>query len=93
MSDGEHQHEWEIALPFWIDTEAYSDRDRLLFVAGYEFALIVRALEAGDGVQRPIHRENESRARMLAGRFKRSCTITPHVGYEGCETWSDLVIQ
>lgn len=47
-----------LVTPFWIDTEGYSDRDRLMFVAGVEFQMIREELEVGGA--RPIHRENET---------------------------------
>ncbi len=79
-------------IPFWIDTDGYSDRDRLMFVAGFEFAKIVRVLEREEPYDGPIHRENESRIRLLCSKFGRTCQIEPHFGYRGCETWSQLVV-
>lgn len=85
--------EWNCLMPFWIDTEAYSDRDRLMFVAGVEFEMVSRLLEEGWTGTRPIHRENESRVRMMAAKMKiPGVHIRQHEGYEGCETWSDLEV-
>jgi hypothetical protein len=90
--DGEHK-DWGLILPFWIDTDAYTDRDREMFVSGYEFAMLAALVESGESFQKPIHRENESRVRMLCGRRQRQCSITPHEGYDGCETWSELKVE
>lgn len=84
---------WGLAMPFWIDTDGYTDRDREMFVCGVEFQMIYREAMAGTFIDRPIHRENESRVRMMLGKLRIGCTITPHEGYEGCETWSDLVCE
>lgn len=81
---------WGLVCPFWIDTDAYSDRDREMFVAGVEFQMVYALLTDGWRGSRPVHRENESRLRMLCGRLKVPCEITPHTGYDGCETWSDF---
>jgi hypothetical protein len=84
-----------LVCPFWIDTDAYSDRDRAMFVAGYEFALILRSLEEDDGYSaRTIHRENESRVRMAAGRFGRRITVAAcPAGQDPSGTWSFLEIE
>lgn len=85
--------QFECIEPFWIDTDGYTDRDREMFVCGAEFMLILARLREdllpALGPM-PIHRENESRLRLLCGRNGLKCTITPHKGYEGCETWSDF---
>jgi len=91
MEDGDEK--WECVVPFWIDTDGYSDRDREMFVCGIEFQMLLADLGSGDEIRRPIHRENESRVRMLCGKVKRRCKITAHSGYDGCETWSDLFIE
>lgn len=79
-------------LPFWIDIDAYTDRDRLMFVCGFEFQQVYTAALKDGRVERPVHRENESRIRMMCGKFGWQCEIVPHEGYEGCETWSDLAL-
>lgn len=83
---------WGIVLPFWIDTDAYTDRDRLMFTCGVEYEMVAKLLNDGWYGSRPIHRENESRIRMMAGKMGVRCEIRPHEGYDGCETWSDLII-
>jgi len=63
----EESGEFQMHLPFWIDTDAYSERDQDMFVAGYEFCQVVLVLEArGVEFRTTIHRENESRVRMAA---------------------------
>lgn len=84
-----------LVLPFWIDTDAYTARDQEMFVAGFEFCQIVdRMRNNSDAHSTTIHRENESRVRMAAGRLGREVSI------EQCEaeldpdgTWSYLEIK
>jgi len=85
--------DWKLEMPFWIDTDGYTDRDREMFCCGYEFRQIHSQAVLGLEVKRPIHRDNESRVRMMCGKLGRKCEITPHEGYEGCEAWSDLHIH
>jgi hypothetical protein len=73
--DGSRPGSYRMSMPFWIDTDAYSDRDREMFVAGVEFEMIYCQLEAGGPFKRTIHRENESRTRMMCGRLGRRCSI------------------
>ena len=62
--------EYGMVQPFWIDTDAYTDRDRQMFVCGVEFEMVHQLLEAGVfDHQRKIPTENESRLRMLCGRY------------------------
>jgi hypothetical protein len=75
MSDD--KAEWGIVMPFWIDTDGYTDRDREMFVCGVEFQMLYEELKAGGPVCRGIHSENESRARMMAHKMGRKCTIEP----------------
>lgn len=83
---------FNILMPFWIDTDGYTDRDREMFVCGVEFMRIYDLVKQRKGVFQPIHRENASRVRMLCGQLQVPCTITPHGGYDGCETWAELEI-
>ena len=85
--------EYGLVQSFFIDTDAYSNRDRNMFVAGFEFDHVLDLVDRGWHGERPIHRENESRLRMALGRRKVSFTIAPHDGYEGCETWSQLIVH
>ena len=68
--------QYELHIPFWIDVDAYSDRDRLMFVCGCEYIMICNALGCGKYVNKQaIHVENESRLRMFCGRMKIKYTI------------------
>lgn len=40
MPDDESDAEYALELPYWIDTDAYSDRDREMFVCGAEFTAL-----------------------------------------------------
>lgn len=89
---GEQENEqWGLVMPFWMDTDAYTARDRDMFTAGYEFCMVYELLQGGWRGNRPIHRENESRIRMMCGKLGVPCEIRQHEGYEGCETWSNLI--
>lgn len=100
MSDNEEPESnggalFEPVMPFWIDTDAYSDRDRLMFVCGYEFAQTHARLnsEIGDEYHRPIHRENESRMRMMCAKLGRQCEIEPWESPDDPDgTWSFLTV-
>lgn len=80
--------EFELAMPFWIDTEAYSDKDRTMFVCGYEFAEVYQALLMDGEYVGNIHKENESRIRMMAGKLQKKCIIE---SIDEC--WSSAVIS
>lgn len=90
----EDYHDYHLMCPFWIDTDAYTDRDRLMFVAGYEFHLVLRHIRTDSGtLSTTIHRENESRIRMACGRFERVCKIDPcEPEHDPDGTWSYLEI-
>ena len=87
--DTEGHKEYQCAMPFWIDTDAYTDRDREMFVCGYEFHSIYNNLRDGLPVSQPIHRENESRVRMMCGKLGVHCTITQDDKYGD---WSHLEV-
>lgn len=77
-------------IPFVIDGDGYSDRDRAMFVAGYEFCQVATMLadHPGEPISRPIHSENEDRIRVLCNREKRT------VRFEKInECWSHLEIE
>lgn len=78
-----------LILPFFIDTEGYSDRDRAMFVAGAEFAMKMAEIEAGWRGAAPVHRENESRFRMACGRLGLRVSVRPLDGYDD---WSELEV-
>lgn len=70
--------QYELVTPFWTDTDGYTDRDRVMFAAGFEFAELRRAMIACDCEgSRVIQTENESRVRMLCARYGYTCAITP----------------
>ncbi len=76
---------YELEMPFWIDTEAYSDRDREMFICGVEFEMLrVECLNPHRTVLRTIHVENESRARMMACQLGRKAAVEP----SGVDGWS-----
>jgi hypothetical protein len=85
--DHEHGDEFSLVTPFWIDTDGYSDRDRLMFSCGVEFQMTRELLATGDHFSRPIHAENESRLRMLCGRAGRTFEIT-----QVSDQWSNLEV-
>lgn len=79
--------EFGLVTPFWIDTDAYTDRDRQMFVCGVEFEMVRQLLEAGCWQhQRTIHTENESRIRMLCGRYP----VMVAIDRSDVEGWSFL---
>lgn len=87
--------EWGMLVSFNIDGPSYDDRDREMFVCGYEFAQVYNHIMKDPGkLQIPIHRDNESRIKIMCGKFKRRCTITPcSAEHDPDGTWSDLVIH
>lgn len=91
---GSHDGEaYGLAMPFWIDTDAYTERDRAMFVAGVEFEMVHSLIKGGWTGERPICRENESRIRMMCGRLGVRCDIVPGEGFDGCEHWSYLTVH
>lgn len=70
---------YQLLCPFWIDTEGYSDRDRIMFCAGHEFANIIKQLNYNKKIyQAYILKENESRIRLAANHFNRLVIIEDH---------------
>lgn len=91
----EEDRDFGLVCPFWIDTGAYSDRDREMFVCGYEFAELLRHIrhDAGE-LKTTVHRENESRIRLACARFGRTCTTAICEQEHDPEgTWSYLTIE
>lgn len=74
-------------MPFWIDTEGYTDRDREMFVCGVEFQMIYQAVLDGKGWNQCIHTENESRVRLMCGKLRIPVTIARYD-----DTWSHCEI-
>jgi len=87
--------EWGLICPFWIDTEAYTSRDQLMFCAGCEFCDILNKIRFSmEEVNLTIHRENESRIRMACGKFGRNCETKPcEEEFDPEGTWSYLLIK
>lgn len=85
MAEGDA--DFGLIMPFWIDTEAYTPRDREMFVCGVEFQMIYEAVKAGRGWNQAIHSENTSRVRLMCGRLRVPCEMRRH-----CDTWTELVI-
>ncbi len=77
-------------MPFWIDTDGYSSRDRAMFVAGVEFEIVRQALNAGWTGTRTICRENESRMRMMCSRLGLRAWTRAVSGYA---EWSELTVE
>lgn len=90
MTDEPHDHgdDFSMVTPFWIDTDGYSDRDRLMFVCGVEFEMVRRQLETGGNFERTIHTENESRLRLLCSRHGCEVGIEP-----AGKGWSFLAVK
>lgn len=89
----DHEHEYGLVQSFYIDTAAYTQRDREMFTAGVEFGMIRRLFQdvkyarltnPTAGMQsQTICRENESRIRMMAGQMGIKVKI------EACERKHD----
>jgi hypothetical protein len=81
---------YSLVMPFVIDGDGYTDRDRQMFVAGYEFCQLHEFLEAnpGVGLHKPVHRENEDRIRVLCRRLGRKCSLMPVD-----DTWSSMTVS
>ena len=75
--------DYEPVLSFWIDTEAYTDRDREMFVCGVEFAMIYETIKNKRDWYQCIHVENESRVRMMCGKLGVPVRMERH-----CDTWT-----
>lgn len=82
----EGEAEYQCVMPFFIDTDGYTDRDREMFVCGVEWQMIYELLKYGEPFCRPIHSDNASRFRMMAGRLGKQVTLTPSVA-----GWCDIL--
>ena len=76
MSD-DNSAEYGMVMPFFIDTDGYTDRDREMFACGVEWQMVYKEMKSSLPVHRTIHTENASRVRMMAGRLGRQVTIVP----------------
>lgn len=79
--------EWSPVMPFWIDTDGYTDRDREMFVCGVEFQMIYEAIKAGRCWSQCIHTENESRVRLMCGKLGSPCKMER---YDETWTWCEI---
>lgn len=86
----EPESQFIISIPFLIDGEAYTGRDRDMFVAGYEFCQLRTLLhdKPDEPIQKMIHTENDDRLRVLCHRFGRKCEITRFD-----DDWSEILIH
>jgi len=91
--DQDQEHEFEMVMPFWIDTDAYSQRDREMFTAGVEFEQVRQHFSNPSFTGTTILRENESRIRMMAGHLGRAVKISPcEPEHDPDGTWSYLEV-
>ena len=81
------ENNYELLVPFWIDTDGYSDRDREMFVCGVEYYMVYQDLKKPEQSTRPIHVENESRIRMLAAKMNRKVRLQRY-----CDEWTTLTV-
>lgn len=81
------QSEYGLVMPFWIDTEGYSDRDREMFVCGVEFQMVYDSVLSGKGWNQAIHNENTSRIRMMLGNLG-----VPYTMKRWDDQWTELTI-
>jgi hypothetical protein len=85
---------YALGCPRYLDTDAYTDRDRLMFWSGEEFGEVLGRIIGEDGpISRMIYRENESRVRMACGRYGRRCTIRACASGDPAGLWSYLEIE
>lgn len=87
MDSDESAREFEPVMPFWIDTDNYTDRDREMFVCGVEFQMIYETIKDKRDWSQPIHTENESRVRMMCGKLGLPVKMVRH-----CDTWTHCEI-
>ena len=82
-----NEAEFSPVMPFFIDTEAYSDRDREMFVCGVEFQMVYETVKDKRDWSECIHTENESRIRMMCGKLGLPVKMVRH-----CDTWTHCEI-
>lgn len=81
------EKDWSPVMPFWTDTEAYSDRDREMFVCGVEFQMVYETVKDKRDWNQCIHTENESRVRMMCGKLGLPVSMRRE-----CDTWTHCEI-
>jgi hypothetical protein len=84
--------DFNLLCPFWIDTEGYSDRDRLMFCCGFEFQQFFEKLKTNDPFELLIHRENETRMRLTCARYKRQYLISHDEEKDPNQEWAFLKV-
>lgn len=82
-----NEAEFSPVMPFFIDTESYSDRDREMFVCGVEFQMVYQTVTDKRDWCQCIHTENESRIRMMCGKLGLPVKMDRH-----CDTWTHCAI-
>ena len=87
MSDPADRTEFSLEMPFFIDTDGYTDRDREMFVCGVEFYMVYQAVKAGSGWKQAVHNENVSRIRMMCHKLGVVPTLERHD-----DEWTELTI-
>ena len=74
MSDEQQDH--GLAIPSWIDTDGYSDREREIFLAGVEFDMVYQSILDGKGWDQRIRFENWPRVRIMCAKLEVALTAT-----------------
>ena len=84
-----------MAMPFWIDDEDFTDREKKMFTAGVEFEMVRTLLKSGGPIQdRPVHRYNERRIRKMCRFLKRAAMIVDcPADQDPNGTWSWLTVR
>ncbi len=80
--------DYSLDMSYWIDTDGYSDRDRLMFVCGSEFEKIYSVILKKDDWCQCIHTENESRVRLMCYKLGVPCKLK-----RVCDTWTHCEIN
>jgi len=83
MSD----EEYTPIMPFWVDTEGYTDRDREMFTCGVEFQQVYETIQDKRDWSQCVHTENASRIRMMCGKLG-----VPVKMVRICSTWTHCEI-
>lgn len=74
-------------MPFWIDTDGYTDRDREMFVCGVEFQMVYETIKGKRDWCQCIHTENESRVKLMCAKLRVPVIMKRH-----CDTWTHCEI-
>ena len=61
--------DWSPIMPFWVDTEGYTDRDREMFVCGIELQMIYDKIK-----EKPVHPCRKRKSRSFDVRQARSAS-------------------